>query len=148
MTKRYHLVLNEDQMQTIAGSLFATGQITMDPSKFFHTFIQGYSAVYGDSDESGQNAKEHLFSTREILPERLDEGYFFATLFKISRMLLDKEGKDQTYSIPNDLDAGLNELIESDPKLRQLSKQEMINWVSENREAIIKVLSEGEKNND
>jgi hypothetical protein len=115
-------VLTEEQMRIFVASLFNLGQQTLGPSKFFEDFISLYT------DSFKENGKEHLFKTRSFLPEKIEEPQFFALLFHSSRLLT----QQKTYSIPEEVDNLLNELLDRNPDLREMDFTEMMEFFKSN----------------
>ncbi|MED0981378.1 hypothetical protein P4T48_18065 [Bacillus paramycoides] len=128
MSEKYNLVLTEEQMRILVGTMFYFGQQTIGPSKFFEDFINDYSKVYK------KDGKEHIFKTRSFLQEGIDYPQFLALLFHTSELLTLQKKENATPNINDTLDC----LIKDNPQLRDMGQGELMNLIVKNLGLLLK----------
>lgn len=138
--KHYSLRVTEEELKTILGSLFFTGQSQIDG--FYELFMKSYADTYTSDTISG---KEALFKLRDHLPNPMDPAFLIVALMRGFRVI---EGKDKHENVifPPGLEDATEELIFNYPELRNMSLKEMEQFMKDNNDVISKILNKGKLN--
>ncbi|WP_456363755.1 hypothetical protein [Priestia aryabhattai] len=135
--KYYSLRVSEEELKAMLGSMFFSAQ---EQIKDFHElFMESYAATYPSDTISG---KEALFKLREQLPNPMKEKFLIIALMRCFRTL---EGKDKHENVifPPGVEEATEELIFNYPELRNMSLDEMEEFMKDNSEVISKILNKG-----
>jgi len=135
--KTYSIRVTEEELKTILGSLFFTGQSQLDD--FYQLFMQGYAGTYPSDEISG---KEALFKLREHLPNPMDPSFLIVALMRCFRVIEGKDKHDHAI-FPPGLEDATDELLFNYPELRNMSLEQMEQFMEENHEVISKMLNKG-----
>lgn len=140
--KTYSIRVTEEELKTILGSLFFTGQSQI--SDFYELFMESYAGTYPSDTISG---KEALFKLREHLPVPMKPEYLIIALMRGFRAI---EGKDKNEHVifPPGLEDATDELLFNHPELRNMSLDEMEQFMKDNQDVISKIFNKGGRSND